>query len=147
MGSVKDKMSFFKTNTNENCSKPRKKKQEANIVKRIENRIIRDIRKIFGLEEEDCYKPVRVCNFCNNNYIEYERNGDWNKNLSIKQYYNKIKQSLKGIMNNLKKSDTWKIQLTIANNFISSKDTHEKSVIKSDNIKFLNYDNGDEVGE
>ena len=50
-------------------------------------------------------------------------------------------------MNNLKKSDTWKIQLTIANNFISSKDTHEKSVIKSDNIKFLNYDNGDEVGE
>ena len=27
-------------------------------------------------EEEDHYKPKRVSNFWNNNYIEYESNGD-----------------------------------------------------------------------
>ena len=40
------------------------------------------------------------------------------------------------IINNLKKSDTWKIQLTIAINFISSKDIDEERVMHStsDNI-------------
>ena len=32
-------------------------------------------------------------------------------------------------MNNLKISDTWKIQLAIADNFISSIDNHEEHVI------------------
>ena len=34
-------------------------------------------------------------------------------------------------MNNHKKSDTWKIQLTIANNFISSIDNDEERIIHS----------------
>ena len=40
-------------------------------------------------------------------------------------------------MNNLKKSDKWKIQLTIANNFISSIDHNEDCVMhsKGDNMK------------
>ena len=37
---------------------------------------------------------------------------DKNKILTVKEYLNKIRPYLKGI-NNLKKSDTWKIQLTI----------------------------------
>ena len=37
------------------------------------------------------YKPIRVGNFWNNNYIEYESNGDINKNLSVKEYLNEIK--------------------------------------------------------
>ena len=53
-----------------------------------------------------------------NNYIEYESKGDINKTLLAENYVNKIRTYLKDI-NNLKKSDTWKIQLTIANNFIS----------------------------
>ena len=32
-------------------------------------------------------------------------------------------------MNNLKKSDTWKIQLTVAINFISSKDNDEERAV------------------
>ena len=36
---------------------------------------------------------------------------------------------LKKIINNPKKSDTWKIQLTIADNFISSKDNDEERVM------------------
>ena len=50
-------------------------------------------------------------------------------------------------INNLKKSDTWKILLRAAINLISSKDTDEKCVIhsKSDNIKIINYDKADET--
>ena len=42
------------------------------------------------------------------------------KKLSVKEYLNKIIPYLKDIINNLKKSDAWKVQLTIANNFTSS---------------------------
>ena len=38
---------------------------------------------------------------------------DKNKILTVEEYLNKIRPYLKGIINNLKKSDTWKIQLTI----------------------------------
>ena len=37
-------------------------------------------------------------------------------------------------MNNLKKSDTWKIQIKKAINFISSKDNDEESVMHSKKI-------------
>ena len=52
-------------------------------------------------------------------------------------------------MNNLRKYDTWKIQLTIAFNFISSKDNNEERVMhsKSDNIEIMNNDKEDEVIE
>ena len=48
-----------------------------------------------------------------------------NKTLSFEGYLNKIRPYSKGIVNNLKKSDTWKIQLTATNNFISSIDKGE----------------------
>ena len=50
--------------------------------------------------------------------MEYEINVDRNKTLSIKEYLDEIKPYLKNIINNLNKSDTQKIQLTIAINFI-----------------------------
>ena len=49
--------------------------------------------------------------------------------LSIEEYLNKIRPYLKDIINNIKKSDTWKIQLTIANSFISSVGNDEECVI------------------
>ena len=60
---------------------------------------------------------------------------------------NKIRPYLKDITNNLKKSDTRKIQLTIANNFISSIDNDEECVMhsKSDNIEIMINDEADEV--
>ena len=48
----------------------------------------------------------------------------------INQTY-QIKPYLKEIINNLEKSDAWKIQLTIAIDFISSKDTDEERVMHS----------------
>ena len=51
------------------------------------------------------------------------------------------------IIINLQKSDIWKIQLTIAINFISSKDVDEERLVhsKRDNIEFMSYDNANEV--
>ena len=55
--------------------------------------------------------------------------------IEIKQYLlkNKIRPYSKDIINNLKKVDTWKIQLTIANNFVSSIDNEEELVMHSSN--------------
>ena len=77
--------------------------------KAIKDRIIRDIKTRFEQQEEDYYKLTTM------------GNSDRNKNLSVKEYLNKIKPYLRDIINNLQFSDTWKNQLTIAINFISSK--------------------------
>ena len=79
-------------------------------------------------EEEKHYKLVRVSNFWSNNYIEYESNGDRNKTLSVEEYLNKISPYLKDKINNLKKSDTWKFQLKIANKSIYFIDNDEETL-------------------
>ena len=58
-----------------------------------------------------------------------------------------MRPHLKEIINNLKKFDTWKIQLTIANNIVSSIDSVEEHVMhsKSDNIEIMINDKADEV--
>ena len=68
-----------------------------------------------------------------------------NKTLSIEEYLNKVRPYLKDIITDLKKSDAWKIQLTIPINFMSFKDTDEELVMhsKSGNIEFMIYDNAD----
>ena len=54
---------------------------------------------------------------------------------------------MRDIIVNLQKYDTWKIQLTIAINFIFSKGVDEERVmhLKSDNIELILYDNASEV--
>ena len=106
---------------------PFRLKKENEVVK---DRIIRDVRNLFEYEEENCYKPLRVGYFWSNNYIKYESNSDKNKTLSVKKYLNKIKPSLKDVMNDLRKSKPWKIQLTIAINFISSIDNDACNAFK-----------------
>ena len=83
------------------------------------------------------------------NYIEYESNGDKNKALSIEKHLNKIIPHLNDIINDLKKPDTWEIQLTTSINFISSKDTDEECVMhsKSNNIEIMVNYKADEVIE
>ena len=60
-------------------------------------------------KQDDYYKPTRVGNFWNNNYIKYESNGDRNKNVSVKEYLDKIKSYLKDVIINLQNSDARKI--------------------------------------
>ena len=54
---------------------------------------------------------------------------------------------MRDIIIDLQESDTWKIQLTIAINFISSKDVAEELVMHSDsgNIKCTSYNDANEV--
>ena len=56
---------------------------------------------------------------------------------------------MKYIINNLKKTDTWKILLIIVINFISFKDTDKKHVMhsRSNNIEIMIDDKADEVIE
>ena len=98
-------------------------------------------------QEDDYYKPTRTVNFWNNNYIEYESSTDRNKNLSFREYLDKIKPYSRDMTINLQKSSSWKIQLTIAINFISSKDVGEERAMhsKSDDIEFMSYYNANEV--
>ena len=58
-----------------------------------------------------------------------------------------IRPYLKDIINNLRKSDTRKIQLKTTNNFISSIDIEELRVMhsKSDIIEIMSNDEPDEV--
>ena len=67
--------------------------------------------------------------------------------MSVEEYLNKIRPYLKDIINNLKKSDTWKIQLAIANNFIFSIDNNEEHVMhsKSDSIEIMINDEANKV--
>ena len=71
-----------------------------------------------------------------------ENNGDQNRTLSLDKYLNRTKPYLRNIIIDLQNSDAWKIQLTIAINFISSKDAEEERVMYSrrDNTKnFTSY--------
>ena len=54
-----------------------------------ENKANGDISTLFE-KQDDYYKPKRVDNYWNNNYIEYESNGDKNKYLSIEKCLNEI---------------------------------------------------------
>ena len=86
--------------------------------------------------------------FRSKSYIEYESNSsNRNKALPVEEYLNKIAPYLKGIINNLKKSDAWKIQLTIANNSIFSIDNDEQRLMhsKSGSIEIMINDEADEV--
>ena len=113
----------------------------------MKDRIIRDIRALFEQGEKDYYKPIRIGNFWNSNYVKYESSGDRNKNLSVKEYLDKIKPYLKDIVINLQKFDTLKTELTIEIHFISSKDVDEERVMhsNSNNIEFMSYDNANKV--
>ena len=117
-------------------------------TKPIKDRILKDIENLSEHEKgENYYKPVEVSNFWSNNYIECESDSDTNKTLSVEEYLNKIRPQLKDIIKNLKKSDTWKIQLATANNFISSTDNDEEPVMhsKSDSIEIMINDEAVEV--
>ena len=94
-----------------------KKENEA-----IKGKIVWDIKTIFK-REEDHYKRTSVDSFWNYNYIKFESNGDRNKNLLVKEYLKEIKPYLKDVISDLQKFGAGKIQLTMAINFISCKDT------------------------
>ena len=82
---IRDIWTLFET---EEEKEERKKKHNGRIIK---DRITRDTRTLWNL--------------WNNNYIEYESNGDKNRNLSLEEYLHNIKPYLRNIIINLQDSD------------------------------------------
>ena len=70
---------------------------------------------------------------------EYESFRDKDKSLSIKNFLDRTKPYLSDIINDHKTQGKWKIHLTMAINFIFSKDSEETCTMhtKSDNIEFM----------
>ena len=115
---------------------------------------------------EDYYKPIIAKGAFDSSYIQYENKGDKGKNLSIKEYLNIIKPCLSNIISDHKThclvryhsgnkawleetSCEWKIQLTMATNYISSKDSDETRTMhtKSNNVEIMISSNTDEIIE
>ena len=70
---------------------------------------------------EDYNKPIIVKGAFNNNYIQYESKGDKDKILTLNEYLDMIRLYLVDMINDHKTQSKWKIQLTAAINFVSSK--------------------------
>ena len=107
------------------------------------------IQEIIFLTRKYRYKPVKFGNAFSSNYVEYKRNGDKNKTLSIKDYLDEIKLYLSDIMNDHKTQVEWKIHLTMAINLFSSKDSEEirTRYSKSDNIEVMMGNETDQIME
>ena len=125
----------------------------------IEFKGISDVGNLFNQStEEDYYRPISTISVFDNknNYIEYESKGDKNKNLSAEEYLNMIRPYLSDMINDhktegrlklhsgntvtdYKTKGEWEIQLSMAINFISSKDSNEIHIMprKSDNIHIM----------
>ena len=111
--------------------------------------------------DEDYYKPTIAKSAFDGNYIQYESKGDKGKNLSIKKYLTIIKPYLIDITNEHKThgfvryhsgnkswleetSSEWKIQLTMAINCTSSKDSDSMHT-KSNNVEIMIGSETDEI--
>ena len=99
---------------------------------------------------EDYYKPIIVNTAFNNNYIQYESKGDKDKILTISEYLDVIRPYLVDMINDHKNQSKWKIQLTTAINFISSKPNSDEIRVmhtKSNNTEIVIGSDTDEVIE
>ena len=85
--------------------------------------MLRNIKNLFEYEkeEESYYKPTRENNLWSNNYVEFKSNSDKNKILSVEEYLYRIRPYLRDIINDLKQSNTWRIQLKITISFLLKK--------------------------
>ena len=118
---------------------------------------IRDVKDLFDWSiDEDYYKPLITIDAFNSNYIQYESKGNKYKILTPSEYLDMIKPYLSDIINDhktqsewrihsrntiteYKTQGEWKIHLTMAINFISSKDSDETRTMhaKSNNVEIM----------
>ena len=134
---------FFHDRANKNKIMREIKKEN-----RDKDKILRELRFLLYLEK-DHYKPIKTDSAFNNNYIQYESIGDEDKNLSIQEYIDTIRPYLSDIIDNQKTQVEWKINLTIAITFISSKNSNETRIVhsESDNIEIMMSSKTDEIIE
>ena len=124
---------------------------------------MRDVKDLFDLSiNEDYYKRI----ITNNSYIQHKSKGNRDKILTPSEYLDMIRPYLSNIINDHKTQGEWrihsgntitehktqrewKIHLTMANNFISSKDSHETRTMyaKSNNVEIMMAGETDKVKE
>ena len=98
-------MEIFATEEKKKRRNYRKERTHWKINERQNNKIYQET--LFEQQHENCYKPKKVSNFWNNNYLEYESNGDKNRNLSRDVYLNKTEPYMRNTIIDLQNYDTW----------------------------------------
>ena len=73
----------------------------------------------------------------NNEYVDYQSSGSRNTNLLLNESVNNIKPYMRDLTTDCQTSDTWKIQLTVAVDFIFTRGAEEEHVMhpSSDHTK------------
>ena len=118
--------------------------------------------------DEDHYKSIKAKSAFNGNSIKYESNGDKGKHLSRKEYLRMIRPYLSDIINDHETPEVlkvcsgnkvteyetnlgeWKVELTMAINFVSSKydsDEIRPMHTKGDNIETVMGNETNEITE
>ena len=113
--------------------KPLKTVEEIRKENYDSDKIIKYLRALYE-SNEDYYESEKINGTFNDNYVEYESNGDKDKRLSIEEYLDMIRPYSSKIIDYHK--DEWNIQLTMEDGFISIEDFREtiSIYIKSKNI-------------
>ena len=90
-------------------------------------------------EKKDVYKPIKISGAFSDNYAECKSDSKKDKSVSIKNYLDKIREHLRKMINDKKKSGEWKIQLIMKINSISSKNYNDvrNMYSKSDNVEIM----------
>ena len=100
---------------------------------------VKQLKKNIRKSKKDVYKSIKICGAFSDNFVEYQSNGNRNRSISIARYLNNIREHLRKLINDKKKSGEWKIQLIMKINFISSRDFIESRDMysKSDNFEIM----------
>ena len=96
--------------------------------------------------DKDYYKPILVKSAYNNNYIQYESQGD--KILTLREYLALIERYLRKLINYYKNKGKWKLQLIAEFSFVSLKPGSDETRVmhtRSNNEEFMNGSDTDEI--
>ena len=106
-------------------------------------------KKLINRPKKDAYKPIKISCAFSDNFVEYKSDSKKDKSISVKNYLDKIREHLRKMINDKKKSGEWKIQLIIQISFISSKNFSDVRDMysKSDNVEITMGTDNNEIIE
>ena len=126
--------------------RPKKESKKILEIKKIVNSLllnkkqkIKQIEKIISIPKKNVYKPIKISGAFSDNFVEYKSDSKKDKSISISGYLNNIREHLRKLINDKKKSGGWKIQLVLKIKIICSKNFNETRDMysKSDNFEIM----------
>ena len=108
---------------------------------------VKQIKNIISIPKKNVYKPIKISGAFSDNFVEHKSDSKKDKSISISGYLNNVREQLRKLMNDKKKSREWKIQLVLKINFIFSKNFNETRDMfsKSDNYEIMIGPDIDEI--